>query len=102
MQKKEMYRLTHPFGNHVFYLFCFLGMYNFLKALNFTVVPRNIPYLLSQPDDIKKQLHRAVNDGIKSGLVRPIDELNMKERSIRVNKYVVLLFFHIIFSLKYK
>lgn len=71
-------------------LFCFPGMYTFLKALNFAVVPRNISYLLNQPDDIKKQLHRAISDGIKSGLVRPIDELNMKDRSIRVNKYVVL------------
>lgn len=78
----------------IFVYLHFLGMSYFLKTLKFAVVPKSITYLLNQRDDIKKQLRRAVSDGIKSGLVRPIHVLNETEGSRRVNKYVVTFIFH--------
>lgn len=61
-------------------------MFDFHRSLRFAAVPKSITYLLNQPVDVKEQLHRAINEGIETGLVCPINESNMMETSISIDK----------------
>ncbi|KAL6953872.1 fatty-acid synthase system [Sarracenia purpurea var. burkii] len=51
-----------------------LGLYPFLKALAFVIIPNKISKLLSTlSDDEKENLRAVVENGIRSGLVKPFD-----------------------------
>lgn len=60
----------------------------FAYNLTFIAFPRSISSLHNLLEEDKKILHEAVNQGIEAGLVRPVEELTLKEPSIQLDRYV--------------
>ena len=47
-------------------------MYTFLKSVAYITAPHNVQSLLRLPNEQKKQLHDLIDNGIKTGLIRPV------------------------------
>ncbi|KAK7602865.1 hypothetical protein V9T40_006839, partial [Parthenolecanium corni] len=60
-----------------------LGLYPFLKFCSFFVIPCRITYILNLPDIEKMYLQKAIEEGISSGLVKPVPQ---KPNTVAVGK----------------
>lgn len=60
----------------------------FIKNVAFVSLPQSISYLLGLREQDKKILHDAVDEGIETRLIRPVEELTLRGTTIKIEKYV--------------